>query len=147
VYRAQTWLKARRDQRAGKRACERTASTATLPIGMRSRALLLAPLVVGLLAIPSPLRAQQAGFALDRFEPSERGSEWFAHDTLDLRGKLRPAIGVVGSWAYKPLVVYAPDGDERTAIVRHQLVLHPGASLVVADRLRFAFDVPIAAYQ
>jgi OOP family OmpA-OmpF porin len=103
--------------------------------------------VAAMLAISGTASAQQAGFALDRFEPSERGSDWFSVDSLDLRGKLRPAIGVVGSWAHKPLVVYAPDGSERAALVRDQLVVHPGAALVIADRLRFAFDVPIAVYQ
>ena len=109
--------------------------------------LLLASLVLGPILATSVASAQTAGFALDRFEPSERGSEWFAQDTLDLRGKLRPAVGVVGSWAYKPLVAYRANGDELAPIVRHQLVLHPGASLVIADRLRLAFNLPVAVYQ
>src|SRR5215472_598585 len=87
------------------------------------------------------------GFALDRFEPSPRGSLWFSQDSLDLRGALRPALGVVADYAYKPLVLYNPDGSERSALVRHQLFLHAGASLVVADRLRFALNLPVAAYQ
>jgi OmpA-OmpF porin, OOP family len=107
----------------------------------------LASLTVASLLIAAPAAAQTGGFALDRFDPSERGSEWFAQDTLDLRGNLRPAIGVVGSWAYKPLVAYRADGEELAPIVRHQLVIHPGASLVVADRLRFAFNLPVALYQ
>lgn len=95
----------------------------------------------------TPASAQESGFALDRFEPSERGSEWFVLDSLDLRGHGRPAIGVVGSWAYKPLVVYDASGNERAAIVQHQVMVHPGASVVFWDRARFAFDLPIAAYQ
>lgn len=39
------------------------------------------------------------GFALDRFNPSDRGSEWFALDSLDLRGSGRLAIGLVGELA------------------------------------------------
>ena len=42
-----------------------------------------------------PRRTSQPGFLVDRFNPSERGSEWFALDTLDLRGALRPALGIV----------------------------------------------------
>ena len=55
--------------------------------------------------------AQQAGFAINRFEPSERGSEWFAQDTLDFRGHLRPFLGVVGDYGHKPLVAYDNNGD------------------------------------
>ena len=44
------------------------------------------------LSSSGPARAQTtvAGFALDPFNPSERGSEWFSEDTLDLRGSARP---------------------------------------------------------
>ncbi len=111
------------------------------------RRFLLGSLAVGLLLSSNTATAQNSGFALDRFEPSERGSEWFAQDTLDLRGSFRPAVGVVGSWGYKPLVTYRADGSGLTPLVRHQLVLHPGASVVVADRLRLAFNLPVAAYQ
>ncbi len=93
-------------------------------------------------------RAQTApGFSLDRFNPSERGSEWFALDSLDMRGNLRPAIGLVGELADSPLVIYNSDGSVRTKPVQYQLVLHPGASLVLWDRLRVGFDLPIAAYE
>jgi OOP family OmpA-OmpF porin len=104
---------------------------------------------LGLVLTQSALSSAQTqpGFALDRFDPSERGSEWFAHDSLDLRGHLRPAVGVVGSWAYKPLVIFGADGEQRSAIVRHQMVLHPGASLVLADRFRFGVDLPVAVLQ
>jgi outer membrane protein OmpA-like peptidoglycan-associated protein len=97
----------------------------------------------------SPSRAQSTapGFALDRFNPSERGSEWFALDSLDIRGHVRPAIGLVGELAYNPLVIYNADGSTRDVPVQYQLVLHPGASLVLWDRLRVGFDLPIAAYQ
>jgi hypothetical protein len=91
--------------------------------------------------------AQPSGFAVDRFEPSERGSEWFAADTLDLRGHLRPAAGVVGGYGYKPLVVYEPNGDERGAIVKHQLVTHLGGSLVLWNRVRGGLNLPLYLFQ
>jgi len=95
-----------------------------------------------------PATAQEApGLALDRFDPSERGSDWFVLDSLDIHGHLRPAIGVVGDWAYKPLVIYEDDGSERAALVRHQLFTHAGASLVAWDRVRFALNAPVALYQ
>jgi outer membrane protein OmpA-like peptidoglycan-associated protein len=88
-----------------------------------------------------------SGFALDRFNPSERGSEWFATDSLDLRGNWRPAIGLVGELADSPLVLYNADGSKLATPVHYELILHPGASLVLFDRLRLGFDLPIAAYQ
>ena len=70
-------------------------------------------------AYAPPARAQATanGFALDRFNPSERGSEWFALDSLDLRGDRRPAIGVVGEFADSPLVIYNADGSIRATPV------------------------------
>ncbi len=98
------------------------------------------------LTVAAPASAATTGFALDRFEPSERGSEWFSEDTLDLRGHLRPAAGIVGDWGYKPLVIDEADGTERQALVSDQLFAHVGAALNVWDRVRFAFDLPIALY-
>jgi OmpA-OmpF porin, OOP family len=91
--------------------------------------------------------AQAQGFAVDQFDPSERGSDWFSVESLDLRGSLRPAIGVVMDGAYRPLVVYAPDGTVLRSIVRNQVFAHAGASLVLGDRLRLGFNLPIAVFQ
>src|SRR5262245_45312705 len=105
-------------------------------------------LVLGVIAVTtSTTSAQEHGFALDRLQPSARGSEWFVLDSLDLRGHQRPAAGVIGHWAYKPLVAYDANGNERAAPIEHQLFVHPGASLVVWNRLRAAVDMPIALYQ
>ena len=95
-----------------------------------------------------PALAQGAsGFALNRFEPSESGSEWFANDTLDLRGHFRPAFGVVGDYGYKPYVLLNPDGSENTSVVSNQLFLHLGGSIVVFDRLRLGVSLPLAVTQ
>jgi outer membrane protein OmpA-like peptidoglycan-associated protein len=95
----------------------------------------------------SGAQSTASGFSLDRFNPSERGSEWFALDSLDMRGHLRPAVGLVGELAINPLVIYNADGSTRAAPVHDQLVLHPGASMVLWDRVRVGFDLPIGAYQ
>ncbi len=91
--------------------------------------------------------AQRTGFALDRFEPAERGSQLFVNDTLDFRSSLRPAIGATLDYGFKPLVVYDLAGVERSAIVRHQLFTHVGGSIVLAERLRVGLNLPVAAYQ
>ncbi len=92
-------------------------------------------------------RAQATGFALDRFEPSERGSEWFTAESLDLRGHMRLALGLVHEGAHRPLAIYNDDGSLRSSLVDWQLMLHPGASLVLWDRLRLSASLPIAVYQ
>ncbi len=100
-----------------------------------------------LLTMTAGAQAQQQGFAVDRFDPSERGSEWFALDSLDLRGNLRPAVGVAGDFAYRPLVFYKTDGTLGASLVRNQYFLHPGGSLVLWDRLRASLSFPVAIFE
>ena len=100
--------------------------------------------VLGLAATSGTARAQ--GYVLDRFDPSERGSEWFPGDSLDLRGKVRPAVGFVGVFAHRPLVV-SSGGVTTTAIVAQSWVVHAGGSVVLMDRVRLGFDLPVALYQ
>jgi OmpA-OmpF porin, OOP family len=114
---------------------------------MRSSSLLSAAAVATALLSSAPSHAQATGFALDQFDPSERGSDWFAADSLDLRGHLRPAIGIVGDYADRPLAIYNPDGSYRSSIVSDQLFVHLGASLVLWERLRVAFNLPLAVTQ
>jgi OOP family OmpA-OmpF porin len=103
--------------------------------------------VSALLGTQSIANAQEQGFALDRFDPAVRGSAWFALDSLDFHGNLRPSVGMVADYASKPLVLYNADGSEASAIVRDQYFQHFGASMVVAKRLRFGLNLPIAVQQ
>ncbi|HEX2731373.1 MAG TPA: OmpA family protein [Polyangiaceae bacterium] len=91
----------------------------------------------------SSARAQAGGIALDRFDPAERGSDWFNGESLDLRGHNRWAAGGTLDWGYKPLVAYDADGDEAAAVVRHQMYLHLGGAVVLWDRLRFGANLPL----
>jgi OOP family OmpA-OmpF porin len=112
---------------------------------MNTKTLRLVSLTAALAAslAPAAARAQSApGFNADRFNPSERGSEWFALDTLDLRGDARPAVGVVGEYAASPFTLRNPDGSRGTAIVSGQAFLHAGASLVLFDSARLALNIP-----
>jgi OOP family OmpA-OmpF porin len=113
------------------------------------RALVAALVVVGLSCSASSAGAQtvQEGFAVNRFSPAERGSDWFVLESLDFRGKVRPAIGIVGDYAYKPLVAYDENGNEVASVIRHQFYAHLGASLVLWERLRLGFDLPFLLYQ
>ncbi len=101
-------------------------------------------LLAGLLCA-SPSLAQSDGFSLNRFDPSERGSDWFSVESLDLRGHARPALGVVFDYAHKPLVYYnRQTGDEEFVLVRNQLFAHLGGSVVLWERLRLGANLPIA---
>jgi OOP family OmpA-OmpF porin len=113
---------------------------------MKRSVLLLAALA--LLASPRAFAAGgTSGFALDRFEPAERGSDFFLLDTLSLMGDPRLAVGFTLDLGHKPLVVFDQNGAERTALVRDQLFAHLGASVVLFDRLRLGLNVPVALYQ
>ena len=115
---------------------------------MSRRKVALGALVAVAFGMEGSARAQSApGFALNRFEPSERGSEWFVADTLDLRGRLRPALGVVADYGHKPYVLLNPDGSENTNVVGNQLFVHIGGSLVLFDRLRLGASIPLALLQ
>lgn len=86
--------------------------------------------------------AQTQGFALNRFEPAERGSDWFASESLDLRGHLRWAAGATLDYAHKPLVAYAEDDSEYAALVKRQFYVHLGGALTLSDRFRVGLAVP-----
>ena len=95
--------------------------------------------------VPAAAVGQTNGFGINRFDASERGSDWFVGESLDLRGHARGALGLIGDYAYKPLVLYNLDGSERTLVVEHQLFAHIGGSVNLWNRLRLAANVPIAA--
>jgi OmpA-OmpF porin, OOP family len=87
------------------------------------------------------------GFALNRFEPSERGSDWFALESFDIRGHRRFAAGLVLDYARKPLVIYSAQGGEVAAVVRDQIFGHAGGAIVLWERARFALSLPVAIFQ
>ena len=103
----------------------------------------------GLLILPAlafaarPARAENTGFALERFDPADPGSHWFVGESLDYRGLSRPAVGIVADYASKPLVAYDKNGDLAASIVEKQTVAHLGASLVLRNRFRVAVDLPL----
>lgn len=83
------------------------------------------------------------GFALNRYNPAERGSDWFAAESLDLRGHGRTGVGLVFDWAQKPLVSSDTRGNEVASVVQRQVYGHLGLSVNLWDRLRLAASVPV----
>lgn len=82
-------------------------------------------------------------FDMNRYEPSERGSDWFTAESLDFRGRQRLALGAVLDYARSPLVLYDGNGEEVTPLISDQLFAHVGGSLVLAERVRFALNMPV----
>src|SRR4051812_35825678 len=110
---------------------------------MRRRACLLA-LPMSLTA--PAVAAAPTGFAVERFEPSERGSQWFVLDSINIDGGTRLAAGLVAGYQHRPLAIYEQNGDVRAAIVEHTLTTHLGASLVLWKRVRVGLNLPIVLY-
>lgn len=108
------------------------------------RALTGASLACITMATATSARAQ--GFDVQRFQPSERGSSWFVLESLDLRGKARPALGAVLDYQRSPLVLREKGGDVRSAIVSDVLTAHVGASFAFVDRLRASLSLPVVLY-
>src|SRR5450432_2405740 len=99
------------------------------------------------LGLESVAHAQSVpGFAVNKFEPAERGSDWFSLDSLDLRGATRPSLGTTLQYNLRPLVTSNPDGSAANAVVKNQLLLHLGGAVVLGDRVRFGFDLPVQIF-
>src|SRR5688572_30067693 len=47
---------------------------------------------------------QLRGLLLDNFTPATPGSDWFVLESLDMRGKTRPAFRLGFDWVHKPFV-------------------------------------------
>jgi outer membrane protein OmpA-like peptidoglycan-associated protein len=94
----------------------------------------------------APANAAPTGFALDHFEPAERGSSWFVLDPLAFRGSGMPAVGTTLDQRSRPLAVYNNDGSVRAAIVGNAFTTHLGANVVLWDRLRVGANLPVVLY-
>lgn len=99
-----------------------------------------------LLAAPSDARAESAGYAASPFDPSAPGSDWYTTESLDLRGRLRPQVGLLFDWGYAPLVIDGA-GGARVRVLTDQLTVHGRASLVVRGRFRFGVSSPLTLYE
>ncbi len=102
--------------------------------------------VLGALLLPAGALAQtpsNRGFALDRFDPAERGSDWFGIESLSFSGSRSPVLGATVDYAHQPLVLRRGD-DEIVDIVSDQFFLHLGASAALFQSLQLGINLPIA---
>lgn len=99
------------------------------------------------LTVGSTASAQeQAGYAANHIDLSERGSRWFVLDSVDIQGNGRLALGVVNDYSFRSLVHYNSDGNAEASMVRNQYVMHLGGSIVLADRVRIGVGVPLQLF-
>lgn len=108
----------------------------------RSRGLV--PLAAMMLAAGSA-SAQSRGYAITPLAPASPGSDWYTTESLDLRGALRPTIGVLVDWAYAPLLTRGEPLPRQ--ILTDQVNLHLRAGLVVRDRARLGVSAPLTLFQ
>jgi OmpA-OmpF porin, OOP family len=106
----------------------------------------LGAMIFALLASPARGAPTTTGFALDRLRPAEAGSDWFANESLDLRGGARPALSLLADVSYRPLVLLGADGEELVALIDGQFFYHVNASLVLGQRVRLSASLPLLVY-
>ncbi|MFO0676963.1 MAG: OmpA family protein [Polyangiaceae bacterium] len=114
---------------------------------MKSRIVTRISILAFLSTFSTGAAAQERGFALNRFNPAERGSRWFVLDSLDFTGKLRASVGLTADVTRDPLVIRDATTSTSTTVVGDQLVLHMGGSLVFLERFRVGVNVPLSLYQ
>jgi len=95
---------------------------------------------------PKASAQEQAGYASNHIDLSERGSRWFVLDSVDIQGNGRLALGVVNDFSYRSVVRYDDERNAANSIVRNQYVLNLGGSVVVADRVRIGVGVPLQLF-
>ncbi|RYZ02712.1 MAG: porin [Myxococcales bacterium] len=84
-------------------------------------------------------------FALDQFHPAPAGDRFFGTQGGDPGGHLSPRLLLLGEYAYRPLVLYENDGEDRVGnVVSDQLFLHLGASIALWERLSLSVNLPLA---
>jgi OmpA-OmpF porin, OOP family len=108
--------------------------------------LLLLLTFAGLLQGSACAEPTTTGFAVDRYRAAEAGSDWFANESLDLRGAVRPALALIADISYRPLVLFAADGSELVPLIDGQFFYHVQASLSLAERLRLSISLPLLVY-
>jgi uncharacterized repeat protein (TIGR01451 family) len=117
--------------------------------GVARQLLLALPFALGATLPGGPARAQApGGFALQTYEPAPAGDRFFVVPGAAVEGNLRPAAGLVLSWAKDPLLL-KHDGQRVPGgkIVKSQTWGYAVGSLALFDRVLVDVSVPAALTQ
>ena len=121
------------------------ARTLALRLDVRHPKTFLWGLVLLGITCPRNSSAQSVpGYAADHFQPSERGSDFFAAESLDFHGNGRMALGTIVSYSNRVLTFR--DGPKPEPLLKHQILAHLGASVFLADRFRLALNLPVSLF-
>ena len=108
--------------------------------------LLIALVMIAHLTVARGAGAQEPTVLVDGAEPAERGSDFYVSDSLDFRGALRPALGLLTDWSYGSVVLRNGHGDRVQELLTDRIVVRAGGTLVFADRFRVGASLPIALF-
>lgn len=102
--------------------------------------------VLGVLALAASGRAQERGFALNRYQPADDPAGFFSVASPSVNGDRALSAALVADYAHAPLVLRTVDGGlERGEVVSGQLFLHATLAYALWNRLLVSLAVPFAA--
>jgi OmpA-OmpF porin, OOP family len=116
-------------------------------MGMRLSSSCSVLLVGGACLAYAPVAAAQTEqrFSLDQFDPAPAGDRFFGVQGGDPGGHVNPRVMLLGEYAYRPLVLYRNDGDDRVAsVVSDQLFAHLGVGLGLWQNFSISANLPVA---
>jgi hypothetical protein len=105
-------------------------------------ALLAGFFVLGCSVMIADAQQRPSGFAVERLYQSAPGGGWFVMDDLDMTGRLGGAVSITSGYARNPLVITAPDGTQKLAVVSQEAFVDIGGS-ITHDRFRAYIDIPM----
>jgi hypothetical protein len=87
---------------------------------------------------------QPEGFSVERLYPSAAGAGWFVMDSLDMRGGLGGAAGLLVSYAHHPFQLRSTDAAQRLTVVSDEAFADFGfAATYDRWRVYIDFDMPL----
>jgi outer membrane protein OmpA-like peptidoglycan-associated protein len=89
----------------------------------------------------------QNNIALDQFDPSPAGDQFFGLPSAYARGRIEPRAYVALDYADQPLRLQSSNTSSTGAIVGSQMFLHVAGSLTLFDRAVVSVSLPIAVLQ
>jgi len=101
----------------------------------------------GLLAALTTSEAWGQGFAVNRYEPTPGGDVFFSSDFPLYSGNrtVVPRFGIVGDYAYRPLVARRT-GQDPQAIIEHMGHLHAQVTVGILNRFDLHLSVPFMLF-